>query len=515
MKKSWLCWILMAAMLLSGMAFAEAPADVDTVVEVSGGSISGAVNDGIYTYLGIPYAAAKERFVRAEPVEPWEGVRACTAYGAMSPQVSFMGTSDGQDNNCQNLNLWTPALNDGGKRPVMVWLHGGGFSSGTANEPQTDGRNLAAKENVVVVSVNHRLGAAAYLNLSAYGEKYKDSANAGIWDIIDALKWIQDNIETFGGDPGNVTLFGQSGGGAKILTLMATPYAAGLFHKGIIQSGATDTVGPVLTDAEVSNRITELTLAQLNITADNIEDIQTIPFEDIHTAGAQALQQVAEEYQIVSPFGGGYSYEWEPVVEGDFLPTNPVTEDGFAEAGRDIPILIGSNLNEWTVMMGGMNADAAMSEEDALAALRERYGEDAEAVLAAFKAAYPNEAVVNALYTDAMIRTPILRITAHKADQGGANVYSYLFTYGAPMCYHGAEIPYAFANATDNSDIVDEMSGVWASFARTGVPSAEGVPTWEPYTREGGATMILGAQPELVHNHDLELLNLLQPGFEY
>ena len=303
MKKSWLCWILMAAMLLSGMAFAEA--DADTVVEVSGGSISGAVNDGIYTYLGIPYATAKERFVRAEPVEHWEGVRACTAYGAMSPQVSFMGTSDGQDNNCQNLNLWTPALNDGGKRPVMVWLHGGGFSSGTANEPQTDGRNLAAKENVVVVSVNHRLGAAAYLNLSAYGEKYKDSANAGIWDIIDALQWIQENIETFGGDPGNVTLFGQSGGGAKILTLMATPYAAGLFHKGIIQSGATDTVGPVLTDAEVSNRITELTLAQLNITADNIEDIQTIPFEDIHTAGAQALQQVAEEYQIVSPFGGG------------------------------------------------------------------------------------------------------------------------------------------------------------------------------------------------------------------
>ena len=146
MKKGWLCFILMAALLLPAAAFAETVAD--TVAEVSGGSISGMVNDGIYTYLGIPYAAAKERFVRAEPVEPWEGVRACTAYGAMSPQVSFMGTSDGQDNNCQNLNLWTPALNDGGKRPVMVWLHGGGFSSGTANEPQTDGRNLAAKENV-------------------------------------------------------------------------------------------------------------------------------------------------------------------------------------------------------------------------------------------------------------------------------------------------------------------------------------------------------------------------------
>ena len=179
----------------------------------------------------MPYAEAKERFVRAEALEPWDGVREYTEYGAISLQSSFMGMggTDNQDNNCQNLNLWTPELNDGGKRPVMVWLHGGGFSSGSANEASTNGKNLAKEEDVVVVTVNHRLGAAGYLNLSAFDEKYKDSANVGMWDVIDALTWIQDNIEYFGGDPDNVTIFGQSGGGAKVLTLMSTPYAFSLF----------------------------------------------------------------------------------------------------------------------------------------------------------------------------------------------------------------------------------------------------------------------------------------------
>lgn len=234
-------------------------ASEDAVATTTAGLVKGAIDDGIYVYLGMPYAEAKERFVRAEALEPWDGVREYTEYGAISLQSSFMGMggTDNQDNNCQNLNLWTPELNDGGKRPVMVWLHGGGFSSGSANEASTNGKNLAKEEDVVVVTVNHRLGAAGYLNLSAFDEKYKDSANVGMWDVIDALTWIQDNIEYFGGDPDNVTIFGQSGGGAKVLTLMSTPYAKGLFHKGINQSGATETVGPKLTPEEVSLRITE------------------------------------------------------------------------------------------------------------------------------------------------------------------------------------------------------------------------------------------------------------------
>ena len=273
----------------------------EPLAQTKAGTVRGTAAGGVYSFLGVPYAHADEMFVRAEPVEPWEGVREYTEYGAMSPQASFFG-SDGQDNNCQNLNIWTTGLDDGGERPVMVWLHGGGFSSGTANEAQTNGQNLAAKENVVVVSVNHRLGAAGYLNLSAYGDKYADSANAGMWDVIDALQWIQDNIEAFGGDADNVTVFGQSGGGAKVLTLMATPYAEGLFDKGIIQSGATETVGPVLTSEEVSLRVTELVLDELGLNESNIENIQSIPFEQIDAAGTRALQQVANEYQIESPF---------------------------------------------------------------------------------------------------------------------------------------------------------------------------------------------------------------------
>ena len=484
-----------------------------TEVDIAGGRISGGLDGGVYTYLGVPYAHADEMFVRAQPVEPWSGVREYTEYGAMSPQSSMFG-SDGQDNNCQNLNLWTPALNDGGKRPVMVWLHGGGFSSGTANEAQTNGRNLAEKEDVVVVTVNHRLGAAGYLNLSAYGDKYADSANVGMWDVIDALQWIHDNIEAFGGDPDNVTVFGQSGGGAKVMTLMATPYAQGLFHKGIIQSGATETVGPVLTSEEVSLRITELVLADLGLNESNIENIQSMPFSDIDAAGTRALQQVANEYQIESPFGGSYSYEWEPVVDGDFLPTDPVTEDGFADAGRDIPILIGSNLNEWAMMTGGFGLNENMSEADVLSRLQNTYGENAQAVLDAFKAAYPNEAPVDALAVDSMLRVPLLRTTAHKADQGGAPVYSYIFTYGAPSCFHGAEIPYAFANGEAGA-INDMMSAIWANFARTGDPGIDTLPDWPAYTREDGATMILDTESYVANNHDLALLELLEPEFDY
>ncbi len=482
-------------------------------VDIIGGRISGGLDGGIYTYLGVPYAHAEERFVRAEPVEPWSGVRECTEYGAMSPQSSFFG-SDDQDNNCQNLNLWTPALNDGGKRPMMVWLHGGGFSSGSANQEQTSGKNLAEKENVVVVTVNHRLGAAGYLNLSAYGEKYAESANVGMWDVIDALQWIHDNIEAFGGDPDNVTVFGQSGGGAKVMTLMATPYAKGLFHKGIIQSGATETVGPVLTSEEISQRITQLVLENLGLNETNIENIQSMSFSEIDAAGTRALQQVANEYQIESPFGGSYSYEWEPVVDGGFLPTNPVTEEGFAEAGRDIPILIGSNLNEWAMMTGGLNLDENMSEADVLSRLQSTYGENGQAVLDAFKAAYPNEAPVNALAVDSMLRVPLLRTMAHKADQGGAPVYSYIFTYGAPACFHGAEIPYVFANG-EAGPINDMMSAIWANFARTGNPGIDTLPDWPAYTRAGGAVMILDTDSYVASNHDLALLELLEPGFEY
>lgn len=230
--------------------------DENTMVEVSGGTIVGEMDNGIYTYLGIPYATATERFVAANKAS-WEGVFDASKYGNISPQQSFFG-SDGQDNNCLNLNIWTNGINDGEKRPVLVWFHGGGLTSGSANQENTNGRNLAEKENVVVVTVNHRLGVLAYLDLEGYGEKYADSGNVGVLDMAASLQWIQDNIEVFGGDPDNVTIFGQSGGGAKVLALMTSPNADGLFHKAINQSGATDILGPVLQQKKCQKELQNL-----------------------------------------------------------------------------------------------------------------------------------------------------------------------------------------------------------------------------------------------------------------
>lgn len=271
----------------------------DGIVQTTSGQVQGTNQNGIFRYLGVPYAQAPERFVPAQEVA-WEGVYFADSYGAMSPQGSISGVggaSDqtGTDNNCQNLNIWTPQTGASEKKPVMVWLHGGGFSTGTANEEGYDGEALSRSGDVVVVSVNHRLNVFGHLDLSAYGEKYKYSANVGITDIVDALEWIQDNIAAFGGDPNNVTVFGQSGGGAKVLALMTSPYAKGLFDKGIVQSGATETMGVQFNTQVSSTRLAQNVLSQLGISADNIEDIQKVSAEDLQAAASQALQQTGEE----------------------------------------------------------------------------------------------------------------------------------------------------------------------------------------------------------------------------
>ena len=476
----------------------------DGVVQTTAGLVQGTEENGIYRYLGVPYAEAKERFVPAEEVTPWEGIRMADTYGPMSPQGQISGvegdsSQDGTDNNSQNLNIWTPGVNDGQKRPVMVWLHGGGFSTGSANEEGYDGEALSSSGDVVVVSVNHRLNVFGYLDLSAYGDKYKYSANVGMMDIVDSLKWIQENIEAFGGDPENVTVFGQSGGGAKVLALMTSPYAEGLFQKGIVQSGATETMGVSFNTQESSTALAENVLKNLNITEDNIEDIQTVSVEDLETAATEALSQTGEELQIPAALGDAYSMDWEPVVDGDFLPTNPVTEDSFAEAGKDIPLLIGSNLNEWT---GFFESDPVEPTEELTEALQE---------------AYPDKTDLTAEHVDTtLIRLPILKIMAHKADQNGAPVYGYVFTYD--NSYHGAEIPYVFDHANENEEqkaLADQISQAWINFAKTGVPGTDSMPEWEPYTRDGGATMLLDTESKLVHHHDQKLLKLLAPDYVY
>ena len=334
----------------------------------------------------------------------------------------------------------------------MVWLHGGGFSTGSAHAAQYDGENLSRSGDVVVVSVNHRLN-----------------------------------------------VFGQSGGGAKVLALMTSPYAEGLFDKGIVQSGATETMGVRFNTQESSTALTGNILDILGITAENIEDIQTVPAAELQAAAQQALQQTGEELQIPAALGGGYSMDWEPVVDGDFLPTDPVSGDSFAEAGRDIPLLIGSNLNEWS----GFFASEPIEQTGALTE--------------ALRAAYPNKPDLTADQVDSTtIRLPLLKIMSHKADQGGAPVYAYMFTYG--NSYHTAEISYVFNNVDGSAEqqaLAAQISAAWVNFARTDTPGADGLPAWEPYTREGGATMILDTEPALVYHHDQALMQLLAPDYEY
>lgn len=520
------------------------------VVETKAGTVQGYIRKGIYTYHGIPYAEAKERFVPAEEVEPWEGIRLAFNYGPISPQQQTGGFPGGSwenpprrftmDNNCQNLNIWTPGVNDDTKRPVMIWLHGGGFSTGSSAETAAyDGANLSRKGDVVVVSVNHRLNVLGHLDLSQYGDKYQYSANVGITDIVNALQWVQDNIDQFGGDPNNVTVFGESGGGAKVLALMTSPYAECLFQKGIVQSGATERMGVNFTSQEASTRVTELTLENLGITADHIGDLNTIPYEKLLEASNKALQQTAEEFQIPAALGPGYGLSWQPVVDGDYMPTSPVTEEGFAEAGKDIPLLIGSNLTEWTAFSQIMNMAEAQSdnkntwsEEEIDQRLEERYGEQADKIVEAFLEAYPNKEKADALYIDSKtIRLPLLKIMSRKADQQGAPVYAYIFSWESPIMngiftsHHTFEIPFVFNNI-DNADTIigggkkvrileDRMSQAWINFARNGNPNVDKLPEWPAYTRDNGATMIFDNECRVGYNHDKELMELLVPDYRY
>ncbi|MDD4274844.1 MAG: carboxylesterase family protein [Desulfobacter postgatei] len=505
------------------------------IVQTKYGALQGGKNDGIYTYFAVPYAKATQRFVPAEKIKPWNGVRNATTYGPISLQSSASGfpvPSGTMDNNCQNLNIWTPGI-DGKKRAVMVWLHGGGFSSGSAQEsPAYNGENLSRKGDMVVVSVNHRLNIMGHLDLSAYGEKYKYSANVGIQDIVDSLKWIRENIERFGGDPKNVTLFGESGGGAKILALMTSPYAKGLFHKGIVQSGATESMGVNFTTLKASRRLGELALSNLGITRDNVDAIQTVSYEKLVEETQTAMVKTAGEFGLYGALSGQVAMDWEPVVDGDFLPTNPVTSDSFTAAGKDISLLIGTNLNEWASMnlIMGPDRGKTFSEAQIEQRLLTTYGEKKDRVVDEFLKAYPSKSKLDALYFDTFIRLPTLKIMTHKADQKGAPVFAYVFSYESPLAVHTAEIPYVFNNVkapspipinrerteaewNEAAQVADALSSAWISFARSGKPSAASLPAWKAYTRSDGATMVLDTENTLVYGHDRNLIKILAPEY--
>lgn len=543
-RKIFLCAFILV-LALAGTSLAEILAGPGiAVVNTQSGQLQGFIRNGIFTYHGVPYAEA-ERFMPPTKVPAWEGVRLALNYGTMSPQDTspkgdifpphyfwphWQPHNLVQSYNCQNLNIWTPALDDA-KRPVMVWLHGGGHMMGAATvEDVYDGENLSRTGDVVVVSVNHRLNVEGFLDLSAYGEKYKYSFNQSTRDTIAALEWIRDNIANFGGDPGNVTLFGQSGGAAKILTLMGTPSAKGLFHKAILQSGATEDSGMTLTPQDTSRYITEITLKNLGISPEEIEKLNDVSYAELVAASNKALSQVAEERNIVNALGGR-SLMWCPVVDGKFIPENPADKK-FVDIAKDIPIMIGSALNEWISMPLLANMAVTQSDnknfwndEKVSEMLKAKYGDKAESVSAAFLKAYPYKKKADALYVDTWLRSRAKKVAALKADQKAAPVFTYVFTWETPimggyaMAYHCSELPFVFNNialsekATGGGEkaqaLADKMSKAWVDFAKTGNPG------WEAYTRENGATMLFDDEPVLTHHHDDELIKILVPDYEY
>lgn len=496
-----------------------------TIVMTSSGLAAGTASNGIISYKGIPYAKA-ERFMAPHGPVTWEGVRTFNTYGTTSYQRS---AGMGQDNvleqmgdDCQNLNIWTPQINDGKKRPVMVWIHGGGFETGSSwQSPTYDGENLSRNGDLVVVSVSHRLNAIGYLDLSDYGDKYKYSANAGILDLVEALKWIHNNIERFGGDPENVTLFGESGGGGKIIVLLAAPSAHGLFHKAIIESGAFEGMGLTVNTQADSKHFASEVLKNLNLDAANIDDIQRIPYDQLLEAADKAMQAIP--------------YRWTSVVDGDFLPKQPV-ESSSPEFSREIPLIIGTNFAEMSTVSlifspeGKTDNKFTWTPEQKRTHLEKQLGDKLNTVLPAFKKAYPQREEIDAAYVDYSFRSRALKFLGVRAKEGGAPVYSYMYEYENPanphhMAFHTAEIAFVFNNLgkTDldpkpegkSQELADMMSRAWIQFARTGNPNHDGMPHWPAFTTSNRSTMIFNADSEARNAFDDELIQSLVIDYQF
>ena len=488
------------------------------------GEVIGYVHKGIYNFKGIPYARA-ERFMPPQKPGKWDDVRSCRSYGPVCPiNVTSMILSDemefAQQHNfwvmnekdCLNLNVWSPGLKDGKKRPVMVWLHGGGYTAGSSCElPSYDGENLSRTGDVVVVSINHRLNVLGFLDLSAVDEKYAQSANVGMMDVVAALEWVHNNIGGFGGDPGNVTVFGQSGGGGKVATLMYIPSARGLFHKAIMESGVAGKFIP----KEVTQKIGLAMLDELGLKKSEADQLKDVPYDQLLAAGNRAVAKAAGEE--MGRLG------WAPSCDGRFIPLQP-GDPGADEPSKDIPLIIGSNQVEFGSFGGAdlLHAD----EATVIDYLTKRYGEKTDTYVAAFKKAYPDTRMPSDMKdVDTMFRPMALEFAKLKsAVPGGAPVYNYVFKWNAPhldgmlKSSHCMEIAFVFNNIERTEEynggtpeayaLAKKMSKTWVSFARTGNPDNDAIPAWEPFTAEGGATMLFDNQPELVHNHDKELIEI-------
>ncbi len=492
----------------------------EPVVETKAGKLRGFRLDSTYIFQGIEYAWA-ERFQPPQPVKPWEGIKDALSYGFVCPLL-HQETPNGEvmvphrywpmSEHCQNLNVWTQTLDPQAKKPVLVWLHGGGFSAGSAIEHVAyDGENMSKYGDVVVVSVNHRLNVLGYFDMEPYGEKYKNSCNAGNADLVAALQWIHENIANFGGDPENVTLFGQSGGGMKVYTLMQTPAADGLFHKGIVMSGVLGR-GFVREEKTDSRPLITAILKELGLSEGDAQKLETVPYGDL----TAAYEKVAPELQRQGLYTGNSP------VPNDFYLGDPRTV-GFTEHAKTIPVMVGSVFGEFA-FGPAVPVRNDLTEAEKAALIQKKFGEHSEKLISLFRKAWPEKDLTCLLTEDVIFRAPSREFIECKAQCPESPIFSYLFAYdfpydGGKTAWHCSDIPFVFHNmelvpvcnepgVTDK--LQDNVFTAYINFARNGDPGHPGLPQWPACTPGNEHIMVFDRECSLRDNFDHELTDLLE-----
>lgn len=507
-------WAVGSAPLVVTDAHSQAAAPI---AETIYGKLRGRTENGIHVFRGISYGAdtsGKNRFLPPQKPASWAGIRDALAWGQCVPQplasanydytraVCWATLPGGTGEECLVLNVWTPGLRDNGKRAVLFSIHGGGYTSGTSSNPMFDGGNLARRNNVVVVTVNHRLGALGFLHLGEFAPEFATSGVVGLMDLVAALQWVRDNVENFGGDPGRILIFGQSGGGSKVCHLMAMPLAKGLFQRAAVESGPSLRSGT----RENATKSAESVLAQLALPKSRLHDLQDAPYEII--IGAQAASH--------SRFG--------PFVDGEVVPRDPFDPDAPA-ISANVPLLAGSNLHDNNLGRTDFFIDDATAQEQ----LRATLGAGTSRIWSAYRQAGPKATAAQLwarISSDHGIRDVTRTLIERKAALGPAPGYLYLLEWPAPFmggrygAVHGTDVPLIFRNpevwpltagSRESAILADNMSAAFVAFAKTGAPGTPELP-WRAYDSSSKPTMIFNVDSGIQNDPDHDLLALLPPG---